>query len=291
MLCARLEPERPRGVQPRPRPAATPTTRTSPPRRSRHLGREQPDRPGPGHERRRPRSSPTVGRAGSGTRTRAARRGQRHDRPSQSGTRCRLRSGTITCAREGTVDERADRAASGQRLIRPSRHHSHTPHVEKYVSETTRTPSQSGSTPVTHRADHPADLVPHGDGRDARETRPPRCAGLSRRRLLRGRRARPRPTSGSRVSRSAIPTLPGPGASLVSPFTTSSATRWFLRERGGGAIPDHLGREPERGPRARADPDLARVRVVGDEVPVDLDPESRTGRQTRSRCRAQAAGS
>jgi hypothetical protein len=49
---------------------------------------------------------------------------------------------------------------SGQRFGRPVLHQLHSPHVEKYVSVTTRAPSQDPSTPAPSSITIPATSCP-----------------------------------------------------------------------------------------------------------------------------------
>ena len=137
--------------------------------RARDLGGEQPDRPGPGDEHVVAGGDGWQGRRGSGRRRRAARRARPRARRARRGTRCRFRAGTTTVAAKAPSTNEPIERRSGQRFVRPSRHHSQTPQVEKYVSETTRAPSHSSVTPCTHLGDDARDLVPHRHGRHAAE--------------------------------------------------------------------------------------------------------------------------
>ncbi len=74
---------------------------------------------------------------------------------SHSGTRWRPRAGTSSRAAKAPSTAEPIERRSGQRFTRPERQCAHVPHVEKYVSETTRAPSQAGSTPSPTSATTP----------------------------------------------------------------------------------------------------------------------------------------
>ena len=88
--------------------------------------------------------------------------------------------------------------------------------------------------------------------------------------------------------------MPGPGrlpacADADHPEGPTSARQ---RQRGRGAVGDDLASSARTsGGEPGADADLARVRVVGDEVPVDVDAEARAGRQLDRAVDRHAAGS
>ena len=137
---------------------------------------------------------------------------------SQSEMRWRLVSGTTTRGANPPSTKEPIERRSGQRFRRPSRHHSHLPHVEKYVSQTTRAPIQPASTPSpTSRttAETSCPIVTGGTlaysaasmWRSVPHTPAPRTSSSTS--------SGPGPRSG----RSARPTFPGPGASFARPIT------------------------------------------------------------------------
>ena len=111
------------------------------------------------------------------------------------------------------------------RFSRPPRHHSHSPHVEKYVSLTTRSPADQPVDALPHLAHDAGHLVAHRHRRLRRELVVPDVqvgAADARRRRPRARRG-PARTTGS--GRSISATLPAPGAVFATPSTSARRRR------------------------------------------------------------------
>ena len=188
-------------------------------------------------------------------------------------------------AGEGAVDERADRATFGQRLIRPSR----APLAaaagrEVRLGDDPRAEPAPASTPSPTAATTPETSWPIVTGGTLRNSSASMCRSVPQTPAPRTSSSTSPAPGVARSSRSAMADVArGPGASFGE--TPSSRAERIAACDGGGVASDSRdaprSARPKAGPRAGADPDLARVRVVGDEVPVDLDAEPRPGRQRR----------
>src|SRR6266511_3401591 len=123
---------------------------------------------------------------------------------SQSGMRWRFATGTCRSGAKPPSTCVPIERRSGQRFVRPARQKAHTPHVEKYVSVTTRAPRQPPSTPSPSSATTPETSCPIVTGG---------TDGYSPSWMYRSVPQMPAPTTSSA-------TLPTPGASFASPRTS-----------------------------------------------------------------------
>ena len=201
-----------------------PRTCTLAAERARDLRREQPDRARPDDEhlvagRDRRRIEQDWQTHASGSRSAAA------GRSSPSGTPVQLRAGTTTRGANAPSTREPIERRSGHRFGRPARHHSHAPHVEKYVSETTRAPTHSPVTPVPELRDDADTSWPIVTGGTERNSSSTMCRSVPQ---IPGRLDREHDVAPARAparARSASPTFPGPAASFVEPASSPGSTR------------------------------------------------------------------
>ena len=131
---------------------------------------------------------------------------------------------------EGAVDERAERAPVGAEVDSFRRDTTRTGRRSRSTSQRQRgRPASAGVDAGADRADHTADLVPHRHRAGCCGTRPPRCAGRSRRRP-RQVVERDLPRIGPAVGVRRARRCRAHGASSRPP-SRHLGTRWSLRER------------------------------------------------------------
>ena len=162
--------------------------------------------------------------------------------------------------RERAVDVRADRAALGQMLGRPERHQRQSPQVEKNVSEVTRAPAQAGprrlrARPRRRRARGP--IVTggtHGYSPASMCRSVPQMPAASRSMTT-------SPGAGDGLRALGVGDVPGPGASLATPFMRRQACSGRRRRgRSGSRSREVAELRPRRRPRPCASPARAAPR-------------------------------